>query len=156
MSSRLAALRHAKSAWPDGVPDLRRPLGDRGRRDAPVAGRWLRDNIAQIDLVVCSPAERTRQTWALVAEQLTTVPPVREEPRIYDGSLLDVVRDLPADAGTVLLIGHNPALEDLVELLAGKPAVFKTSTIALVDSDQGWADAGPGWGRLTSAVTPRG
>lgn len=58
----LVLLRHAKSAWPNGVPDLRRPLAKRGRRDAAAVGRWLHERAPRLDAVVCSPAERARQT----------------------------------------------------------------------------------------------
>ena len=66
---RLLLLRHAKSAWPD-LADSERPLNDRGRRDAPAMGRWLRDKGYVPDLVLCSTAQRTRDTWALVAGEL--------------------------------------------------------------------------------------
>ena len=62
-------LRHAKSDWPD-VPDWDRPLAKRGQRDAPVIGRWLRDYGCQPEIVICSAALRTRQTWDLVAPEL--------------------------------------------------------------------------------------
>src|SRR5689334_23158709 len=108
---RLVLLRHAKSAWPDAVPDLKRPLNERGRRDAPAAGRWLREYIDDLGAVVCSPARRTRETWALVAAELDGPPSPTLDERIYGAppdDLLAVVRDLPDDAGTALLIGHNP------------------------------------------------
>ena len=92
-------LRHAKSAWPDGVPDLQRPLNDRGRRDARAAGQWLREHVGGLDAVVCSPAQRTRETWALVAAELDDAPSAVVDDRIYAAEpeeLLDVVRDLPA------------------------------------------------------------
>jgi phosphohistidine phosphatase len=151
----LVVLRHAKSAWPDGVPDLDRPLGERGLRDAPAAGRWLNANAPSLDLVVCSTARRARQTWEFASGQLPEPPPVRETAKIYYGPLIDVVRELP-DVRTVLLVGHNPDLEDLVERLCAQPVVFKTSTIAVVESDQPWAAAGPEWGRLVTLATPRG
>ena len=59
----LLLLRHAKSAWPDGVPDSQRPLNNRGRRDARAAGQWLRENVGGLGAVVCSPAQRTRETF---------------------------------------------------------------------------------------------
>jgi phosphohistidine phosphatase SixA len=79
----LMILRHAKSAWPDGVPDRKRPLAKRGCRDAPAAGRWLRGHIVRLDAVVCSPAERARQTWALVAAELDQPPAATFDDRIY-------------------------------------------------------------------------
>ncbi|MFK0293496.1 SixA phosphatase family protein [Streptomyces sp. NPDC090442] len=70
--TRLIVLRHAKSAWPEGVPDHERPLAGRGRRDAPAAGRWLWQQHCAPDVVLCSTSRRTRETWARVAGELGT------------------------------------------------------------------------------------
>ena len=120
---RLILLRHAKSDWPD-VPDLKRPLAKRGRRDAPVVGRWLRDRGYLPDTVICSVAQRTRQTWELVAAELGGSASVTFEPRAYGASaltLLLLVRELPGACRTALLIGHNPAIEELAAHLAEPP-----------------------------------
>lgn len=154
----LVIMRHAKSAWPEGVADIKRPLAERGRRDAPAAGRWLRERKT-LDLVVCSPALRTRQTWELVASELETVPEVQYVQRLYGTSAetyAEVVRELPDDARTVLLVGHNPNVEDLAALLTGSPVRYKTATIAVLIGSSPWADAGPGWATLDTVVTPRG
>ena len=122
MARTLVLLRHAKSAWPDGIPDVQRPLAGRGCRDAPAAGRWLREQVSRIDLVVCSPALRAVQTWDLAATQLDPIPPVRHDERLYGASaeeLLTVTQELPDKASTVVLVSHNPGLEDFLELLAG-------------------------------------
>jgi phosphohistidine phosphatase len=155
----LVLLRHAKSAWPDGVADRKRPLTGRGRRDAAAAGRWLRDHTASLDAVACSPAERTRETWALASAGLADPPAVTIEDRIYAASpdeLLAVVRDLPEGASAVLLIGHNPGMEELVELLSGQEQGMSTASIAVLDWAGGWADADAGIARLTDHATPRG
>jgi phosphohistidine phosphatase len=154
----LVIMRHAKSAWPDGIADIERPLDDRGRRDAPAAGRWLRGR-AGLDLVVCSPALRTRQTWALVAAGLEAVPEVRYDERLYATSAetyAGVVRELPADAERVLLLGHNPDVEDLVGLLSGALVGFKTATIAVLTASGPWKNAGRRWAMVETSVTPRG
>jgi phosphohistidine phosphatase len=158
----LVLLRHAKSDWPEGIADIERPLADRGRKDAPAAGKWLREQVPGIDLVLCSPAARTRQTWRLVATELTLKPDTHIEShidkRIYTASpndLLGVVRDLPATAGTVLVIGHNPGLEELVGLLADVRCELRTSSIAVLSGSGVWSEAGPGWGRLVESETPR-
>jgi phosphohistidine phosphatase len=156
---RLVILRHAKSAWPEDTSDARRPLADRGRRDAPAAGRWLREHLDRIDLVVCSPAVRARQTWELVAGELASPPPVRGDDRVYEASaetLLAVARELPDDAHTVVLVGHNPGLEDAVALLGGSPERIRTATIAVLEGSGAWSDAGPRWARLREITTPRG
>ncbi len=152
-------VRHAKSAWPEGVPDLRRPLGERGLRDAPAIGRWLRERIGQVDMVLCSPALRTRQTWELAAAELDDPPAPRFDDRVYAagaGELLGVIRELPEDTGTAVVVGHNPALQDFVELLTGKALEMKTSAIAVVAWPRGWVDAAARVAVLEEHATPRG
>lgn len=159
MQRQLAVLRHAKSAWPEGVPDRRRPLANRGRRDAPAVGRWLRDNLGNPDVVVCSPAERAGQTWALVAGELDDPPSAAFDGRIYDSptaGLLAVVRELPDSAGTALLVGHNPGVEELVEYLGGHRLEMRTSSVAVLAWAGRWADATAEAARLVDHATPRG
>jgi phosphohistidine phosphatase len=158
MPRRLIVLRHAKSDWPAGIADHRRPLGPRGKREAPLAGRWLNEHAEPIDLVVCSTAQRARETWELVARELDPVPEVRLEDRVYDASerrLLQVIRELPDSASTVLFVGHNPGLEDLISVLTGRHYTMKTSSIAVMSSDTEWAAADLGWATLEAAETPR-
>lgn len=158
MRRRLVVLRHAKSAWPDGVADHERPLAGRGRREAPLAGRWLAEHVDRIDLVVCSSAVRARQTWERAGAELGRAPETRVDERVYAASartLLAVVRALPDAARTVLVIGHNPGLEDLVENLCGVPGELKTSAIAVLSGRGDWAGVTPNWARLDAAATPR-
>jgi phosphohistidine phosphatase len=158
-SHRLVIVRHAKSAWPDGVSDEKRPLNKRGRRDAPAVGRWLRKRIGRPRAVVCSPAARTRQTWELVADELGKAPDPIFDKRVYEASakkLLAVVRDLPDGAGPAVLVGHNPGVADLVELLTGESPDMKTSAIAVLDVAGPWADVRPGGAELVAYATPRG
>jgi phosphohistidine phosphatase len=158
MRRRLIVLRHAKSDWSGGVTDHDRPLAGRGRREAALAGRWLRENAADIDLVVCSSATRARQTWKLVAKQLDNVPSARVDDRLYAASvrgLLAVVGKLPDSAGAVLLIGHNPGLEELVADLGGVGWPMKTSSIAVLSSRSEWAQVGARWAKLEASLTPR-
>jgi phosphohistidine phosphatase len=155
----LVILRHAKSAWPDGVPDRHRPLNRRGRADASAAGRWLRDEIGRLDAVVCSPAERTRQTLALVADELDNPPDPRFDDRIYGApptALLAVVRELPDTAGTALLIGHNPGVQELVALLSGQECEMKTSSVAIAVWTGGWTDAAAEVASVRHHANPRG
>jgi phosphohistidine phosphatase len=167
-SRRLVVLRHAKSAWPDDVADHERPLAARGRRDAPAAGRQLREMGCVPGLVVCSTARRTRQTWDLAAPELGTSPPVVHDPRVYDATvpaLLDVVREVPDRVETLVLIGHNPGAQELVLRLAGEAAgdalqraraKFPTAAIAVLTWTGGWAALEPGTARLTDFAIPRG
>lgn len=159
MERRLTVLRHAKSEWPDGVPDFDRPLAHRGRADAPAAGRWLRDNPPEPGLVLCSPAVRARQTWELAAAELLSAPPVRHDEQLYAataGALLDVVQSLPDAELHVLFVAHNPGLSDLAAVLSGTPLELKTSGIAVVAWDGAWSDAAPRAARLVATAKPRG
>ncbi|MGX1542340.1 SixA phosphatase family protein [Streptomyces adustus] len=166
---RLVVLRHAKSAWPEGVSDHRRPLAPRGRRDAPAAGRALAEADFLPDLALCSPALRARQTWDLAAAEWGTPPPVRYDPRLYGAGapeLLDVVRETPPEIETLLLVGHNPGLEELVLDLADDGldgaleevrAKFPTSAIAVLAwYGSTWRALAPGSALLTSMTVPRG
>ena len=159
---RLMLLRHAKSDWPD-VPDRERPLAKRGRRDAPVIGRWLREHGYLPDTVICSVARRTRQTWELIALELGGSPPVTIEPRAYAASalaLLYLVRELPATSRSALLIGHNPAITELAASLLGppdgdRPALgFPTAAVAILEFSGGWPDVAPGQARLLDSAAP--
>ena len=159
---RLILLRHAKSDWPD-VPDQDRPLAKRGKRDAPVIGRWLHDHGYLPDAVICSAARRTQQTWELVARELGGSPSVTFEPRAYAASaltLLNLVRELPAASRTAMLVGHNPGVAELATSLAlppdgdDAPIRFPTAAVAILDVSGDWADLSPGQGRLLDYTTP--
>ncbi|MFC1227829.1 MULTISPECIES: SixA phosphatase family protein [Streptomyces] len=168
-SRRLVVLRHAKSAWPEGVPDRDRPLAARGERDAPAAGRAIAGTVGPPGLVLCSTAVRARRTWELAAAEWATPPPVRYDSRLYAAgvpALLAVVREAPADVGTLLLVGHNPGLADLVLALAGDGAddtldrvraKFPTSAVAVLSwRGTAWPDLAPGTALLTAVTVPRG
>src|SRR5215831_11815927 len=119
----LVLFRHAKSAWPD-VADHDRPLARRGIRAAPVMGRWLREAGLLPGQVLCSTARRARETWQFAQAGLAATPPVTFDDRIYQAAaadLLGLIREVPSATGTLLLIGHNPAIEDLALLLAAGP-----------------------------------
>jgi phosphohistidine phosphatase len=153
----LVLLRHAKSDWTHDVGDLDRPLAERGRRQAPEAGRWLSTNLTSIDLAVVSPARRARSTWELAVAELAAAPEVRVDERVYaasDRELLTLVRELPEGVGTAVVVGHNPGLEELLALLSGAWERMTTSAIAVVDLMGGWATAGDGTGRLRAAGRP--
>lgn len=155
----LVVLRHAKAAWPDGVPDQQRPLASRGRADASAVGRWLREHLVPVDVVVCSPALRVEQTWELVAAELGYPPELRVDPRMYGGGvddLLDLIRQLPDTATTALLVGHNPEVSGLTSELSGEDVDLSTAAIALLSASQPWSAAGEGWARLTRTVTAHG
>jgi phosphohistidine phosphatase len=153
----LILLRHGKSDWSGGEADHLRQLARRGRHQAPVAGRWLADNVGVIDLAVVSPAERTRETWRLAAAELTVPPPVREDDRVYAASapsLLGVLRELPGELATVVLVGHNPGLEELVASLTGRTVPMPTSALAVIDLSGSWSAAGNSAAELRAQGRP--
>lgn len=131
--STVVLLRHAKSDWPDGVPDESRPLSTRGERDARAVGQWLTRNLPDIDLALVSPAERAQRTWLLAAEALDPAPQRRTEPRLYykgaDGVAAAVAE---VDAETLLVVGHNPSLEMVVERATGQQVTLRTATVAVL------------------------
>ncbi len=166
---RLIVLRHAKSAWPEGVPDHDRPLAPRGRRDAPAAGRWLRKSGLVPDRVICSTAERARETWRLAEEKLGAHPAVFDE-RVYGATsaeLLALARRTPAGVRTLLIVGHDPAMHELTLDLACPPPddksrdaldrvqiKFPTAAIAVLEFTGAWSKLGPGQARLADFVVP--
>lgn len=164
-------LRHAKSDWPEGVRDHERPLGARGRRDAPAVGRWLRAEGYRPDHVVCSTALRTRQTWELVQSELGADPSAVFEPRVYAATpqeLAEVIGGASESAWTLLVIGHNPGIEELALTLADSGLVegersaaldrmrnkFPTAAIAVFEWSGGWDQLFPGVAHLARFVTP--
>ncbi|MGW5633734.1 SixA phosphatase family protein [Streptomyces sp. NPDC003832] len=166
---RLVVLRHAKSAWPEGVADHRRPLAPRGLRDAPAAGRALAESDLLPDLALCSTAVRARRTWELASAEWGTPPPVRYVPQLYAAEvadLLDAVHATPAEVETLLLVGHNPGLEELVTELAGDSlddaldavrVKFPTSAVAVLAwRGPSWSALAPGTALLTWFAVPRG
>ncbi len=165
---RLILLRHAKSDWPDGVADPERPLAPRGRTAAPRMGAYMDQEGLTADRVLVSPARRTRETWELVSTAMPPVGEAKSEPRIYDATaarLLSVVREQPREVHTLMLLGHNPGLEDLADLLVTSGATlplnqmaekFPTGALAVIDLPvDDWSEVVPGTGRLDRFVTPR-
>ena len=165
----LTLLRHAKSGWDDPVTrDFDRPLNAKGKRAAQTVGRHLRDLGLEFDYVVASPAIRVGETLdAVVAGYGRKLAPVWER-RIYLASaatLLDVIHELPAGADRVLLVGHNPGLEDLVLMLVPEAAdglrglveeKYPTATLAeLTLAVDGWDGAAAGAAALTRYIRPR-
>lgn len=158
----LILVRHGKSDWSGQHSDRDRPLAARGRRQAPQTGRWLAERIAAgelgpVDLAVTSPAVRAHDTWGLVAAELAEPPPVRIDEQVYSwsaGDLLAVVRALPEAVPTIALVGHNPGLEGLAELLTGRYVPMPTSAVAVVGVPGAWASVGPECGRLRAAGRP--
>lgn len=165
-SRRIVLLRHAKADWPQ-VSDHERPLAERGRQDAPVAGRRLADSGIDFDLALCSTAARTRETWKLAVHELPRRPKTVYEERVYEaspGELIAVLNELRDDVSDVLLIGHNPGVQGLVEVLAESSEGdalarmnrrgFPTSAFAVLSYTGSWKGLEPGTATLLDYWAP--
>jgi phosphohistidine phosphatase len=165
----LTLLRHAKSTWDDPVErDFDRPLNGRGRRAAHRMGRFLRDEGFRFDHVVASPALRVQQTIAGIEDGYGRPLLPNYDRRIYMASastLLDLVQSLDDKHDHVLLVGHNPGLEDLVLMLVPQTETglrdqveikYPTATLAEMrfDTDH-WADVDERAGTLARFMRPR-
>ena len=167
---KLTLLRHAKSGWDDPVArDFDRPLNARGRRAAQRIGQYLRAHDLHYDHVVASPAVRVVETIEYLAEGVgETIAPAWDK-RIYLASavsLLDVVHEADDCHDSLLLVGHNPGLEDLVLMMVpDKPGdeardqieeKFPTASIAEISFPvDRWEDIRPNSGELSLFVRPR-
>lgn len=167
---RLFLLRHAKSDWNTGAPDHERPLNERGFADAYAAGRLLAERGWRPDLVLCSSARRTRQTWQRAVAGGATAGDVRSEPRIYGAAvdtLLGLVQAVDPDVAALLLVGHGPGLPDLADALGRRPepvetwrrmdTKYPTAGLAVLQFTVPWAEVGlsGGQGDLVAFEVPR-
>ena len=165
--STLYLLRHAKSSWADeSLPDDERPLAPRGRRAAEKLARYFRDERIAPELVLCSPALRTRQTLELIRPGLGVPVQVLVEDDLYGADaehLLARLRAVPGEVGSVLLIGHNPGIQDLAVLLVRSGADrdqlrahFPTAALATLAMPAAWGKLGHGGAELLAFRVPRG
>ncbi|MFF4860976.1 SixA phosphatase family protein [Streptomyces sp. NPDC001231] len=163
---RIVLFRHAKADWPQ-VTDHERPLAERGRKDAAVAGRKLADAGVPFDLALCSTATRTRETWKLAVHELPHRPKTVYEERVYDaspGELITVLNETPDDVRSVILIGHNPGIRGLTEVLSGSAEGdarermsrrgFPAAAFAVVSFDGSWKALEPGVATLLDYWAP--
>jgi phosphohistidine phosphatase len=165
---RLLLLRHAKTERPEpGQRDRDRKLMERGRLDAPVIGAFMARHGLVPDLALVSPATRTLETWQLTAVAFAQSPRMVTDERIYNAAadtILEVIRET-SDAGTVLVVGHNPSLHDVARQLTGSGDVetredlndrLPTSGLVVIDfAFDAWPELHDHAGRLELFVTPR-
>lgn len=156
---RLVVVRHAKATHKPGFADFDRPLTGRGRRDARAAGQWLGRRGFVPGLAVCSPALRTRQTWDGLAAALPGAGGIEVWPerKLYAASaddVLDVIGAIPDEVAALLVVGHNPAVQQVAASLTGMADLaFPTCAIAVI-SVPGWARLMPGAGTAGALWTP--
>jgi phosphohistidine phosphatase len=169
---RLLLLRHAKSDWSGKSGDHDRPLSARGVRAAPRIGAYIRVKSDDPALVLCSTAERATETLALLLPCLSTIPEIRYDRALYLAEcpqLLEAIRSIGSDASPLMVVGHNPGLEQLAIALALRvestaergrlqrlAQKFPTAALAVLDFDIAhWKEVKPGLGRLADFVRPR-
>lgn len=170
---RLLVFRHAKAGPHDEKNDRQRDLVQRGREDGARMGGVMRTKGYVPQLVLCSSARRTVETWNHAAPSLGADPTVEFLDALYDASdtaVLNCVRAVGPEVSTLLYIGHNPGLERLARRLARRPASaderrrnqamsekFPTAALAVLDFDSdSWAGIEPARGVLSDFLTPRG
>lgn len=164
----LYVLRHAKSDWGhSSLRDFDRPLNERGWKAAKAIGREMRERHLSPELVLVSPAARTRETLARAEEGFGEKFDAVEDRSIYlatTETLVELVRSAPSDTGRLLIVGHNPGMHELVLVLAEGPREMReeiaqkypTGALAEISFDVSeWADVAPGTGRLRSFLKPR-
>lgn len=166
---RLMLLRHAKSDW--GTPGLRdhdRPLNARGRDAAPRMGAYMARHALVPDAVIASTAVRVRETLDLLMPAFDKPPKVVHEAKIYEAApetLLKTIRDTARGAHSLLLVGHNPGIGELAELLIAAGDVetrqqliekYPTGALAVIDfAVDDWTKLHAKGGRLDRFVSPR-
>lgn len=165
MESELLLLRHGKSDWGKDVEDFDRPLKDRGKRAAQRVGNWLLEQGLIPDRIISSPAERAITT----AEKCTkamglSAGGIQRDPRIYEAGvaqLYQLLQELPADTRRVMLVGHNPGLEQLLQHLLQEPApvpddgkLLPTATLARLQLNRSWAELADGCASLLALIRP--
>ncbi|MBQ1093975.1 histidine phosphatase family protein [Streptomyces sp. B93] len=163
---KIVLFRHAKADWPQ-VDDHDRPLAERGRMDAAVAGRKLADSGTTFDLALVSTAVRTRETWKLAVHELAHRPKTLYEERIYEaspGELIAVLNETPDDVQNAVLVGHNPGVHGLADILAGaaegdardrmRRRGFPAAAFAVLTFTGSWKTLEPGTATLLDYWAP--
>jgi phosphohistidine phosphatase len=164
----LIAVRHATSSWDLDVDDHDRPLSGRGRRDADALGRLLVQRSLKPDLVLCSTAARTQETWDRARAVGASAGEVRLVRAIYHAwvpELVRLIRDTPEEVSTLLMLGHAPGVPDLVEHIcirtdstdwAQLDQKYPTSGLAVINVPGPWREVGSSSAELVSFAIPRG
>ncbi|HEX2804988.1 MAG TPA: histidine phosphatase family protein [Kineosporiaceae bacterium] len=168
---RIVLLRHAKSSYPSGVPDHERPLAGKGRRNAQAVGAWFVAEGPRISLALCSDATRARHTWEIIRSELVKADrdaPTVLEPLLYGASpfdLITLIRELPDDVITAVVVGHEPTMSSTALWLAGDGSdpdalarineKFPTGGIAVLRLTTAWSQLAGGTAVLETFAKPR-
>ncbi|MEV0492888.1 SixA phosphatase family protein [Streptomyces atratus] len=163
---RIVLLRHAKAEWSQDS-DHERPLAERGRKDAPVAGRKLVDSGIVVDLALCSTSARTHETWKLAVHEMPKRPKTVYAERLYEaslGELIALINETPDEVRNLLIIGHNPGMHALADALSASAegdtlarmthGGFPTAAFAVIEFSGSWKGVEHGVGKLIEYWTP--
>tara|TARA_B110000305_G_C19435761_1_gene638838 strand:+ start:225 stop:728 length:504 start_codon:yes stop_codon:yes gene_type:complete len=149
MTKELILMRHGKSDWSKPVPDYLRPIKKRGFLESSKIGSWLQDRGLVPQLIISSPAQRARETAETLAQQMNySAENISWNESVYMADvseLLDAIATTPEQCQRLLVVGHNPGLEDLLFYLTeeidipqdGK--VMPTATVAVLETDLDWS-----------------
>ncbi len=165
MSKTLMLMRHAKSAHDDpALHDIDRPLNKKGIQDSLLMGKFLKKSVGQPDLIVSSPAVRAKETTDGLIDAAEINGPYKVDDQLYttgSDTYLSVIQELPQTADNVLIVGHNPVLEETIALLClGNPetSIVRMSTSAIIcleaEADD-WRISGPGSFLLSWMMIPK-
>lgn len=171
MTKTLFLLRHAKADRPAAIDDFERPLNERGRKAAPKIGAVMAERGWRPDLALVSPAKRTRETWALIARALGDGKVAEFHDQLYLASatrLLEIVRAQGEAIASVLIVGHNPGIEELAARLAAEPqppagaralsrlkTKYPTGALTIIGFNvDHWKQVRAGSGLITEFLTP--
>lgn len=167
MTKTLILFRHAKSSWNDNVDDHERPLAERGRKAAPLMAKWLASRGLKPTVALVSTARRTQETWSIAAPELGRITR-RDVGAIYEApaaQILDVIHAVEPSVESLLIIGHNPGMEDLACLLMNGDGgeagdrlrkKFPTAAMAVLSLPvDDWTEVEPHIAELTDFVTPK-
>lgn len=160
---RLYLLRHAKSSWKNPkLTDFERPLNKRGKKDAPAMGKFLKSKNITIDLFISSPAKRARKTAQKVAKAFGyPKEAILFLPELYEANivdLLEVVHSISDNVSSLLLVGHNPALNDFANLLlydAHLENIPTAGIVAIEFSHNSWKNIEENTGKLLFFEYPK-
>lgn len=167
---RLILMRHAKALWPEEMIDHARPLAQRGKDTAPIMARWLKAHYPVPDYVIVSSARRTQETFDLVCAEIPGLAASSvTDPHVYEAAMhdvLDSIAETSSRVTTLMLIGHNPGIQDVAEMLAN-PATsdtnalnrlkrkYPTASLAVLEFEGDWEGIDtPRIARLVRFITP--
>lgn len=156
----LFVLRHAKSSWDfPHLSDFERPLNKRGEKAAPLMGKVMREREFVPEIILSSPAMRAKTTANLVKESAECSAEIILNRSIYESgtnNLLYIISEISDAYESVMIVGHNPTFEGIVQILSGEYQRMPTAALAIIDLNiESWSDTKPNCGNLREVLIPK-